>query len=179
MHVWVKNYTGWSQLSTNCIKCKVLCLGKHNLGVQHRLKSTLLRSSSVERGLGDLLDKISMSYIEMLGWLNRVSETEIKKSLSYYIQHFPGHNRSSVHFWFLQHIIDVDSLERSREFLKDDQRTRKPNVWKCLRDLGNSGESMLSQDLITMLQHLRDGYKEDGHSLFTGRNHMETMRGSG
>lgn len=66
----------------------------------------------MERGLGDLLDKMSMSYIEMLGWLNRVSQTEIKKSLSYYTQHFPGHNWSSVHFWFLQHITDVDSLER-------------------------------------------------------------------
>ena len=33
-------------------KCKVLHLGKHNPGVQHRLGSTWLESSSVERDLG-------------------------------------------------------------------------------------------------------------------------------
>ena len=35
-------------------KCKVLHLGKHNPGVQDRLGSTRLRSSSVERDLGVL-----------------------------------------------------------------------------------------------------------------------------
>ena len=33
-------------------KCKVLHLGKHNPGVQHRLGSTWLESSSVERDAG-------------------------------------------------------------------------------------------------------------------------------
>ncbi|GAB0202179.1 mitochondrial enolase superfamily member 1 [Grus japonensis] len=37
-------------------KCKVLHLGKHNPGVQHRLGSTQLESSSVERDLGVLVD---------------------------------------------------------------------------------------------------------------------------
>ena len=37
-------------------KCKVLYLGKHNPGMQHRLESTWLRSSSVERDLGVLAD---------------------------------------------------------------------------------------------------------------------------
>ncbi|PKU40516.1 rna-directed dna polymerase from mobile element jockey-like [Limosa lapponica baueri] len=38
-------------------KCKVLHLGKHNPGVQHRLGPTRLGSSSVERALGVLVDK--------------------------------------------------------------------------------------------------------------------------
>ena len=38
-------------------KCKVLHLGKHNPGVEHRLGSTRLGSSSVERDLGILVDK--------------------------------------------------------------------------------------------------------------------------
>jgi len=38
-------------------KCKILHLGKHNPGVQHRLGSTQLGSSSVERDLGVLVDK--------------------------------------------------------------------------------------------------------------------------
>jgi len=37
-------------------KCKVLHPGKHNSGVQHRLGSTQLGSSSVERDLGVLVD---------------------------------------------------------------------------------------------------------------------------
>ena len=43
-------------------KCKVLHLGKHNPGVQHRLGSTQLGSSSVERDLGVLVDnKLNVS----------------------------------------------------------------------------------------------------------------------
>ncbi|PKU49461.1 rna-directed dna polymerase from mobile element jockey-like [Limosa lapponica baueri] len=43
-------------------KCKVLYLGKHNPGVQHRLGSTWLGSNSVERDLGVLVDnKLNMS----------------------------------------------------------------------------------------------------------------------
>jgi len=42
-------------------KCKVLHLGKHNPGVQHRLGSTWLGSSSVERDPGVLVDnKLNM-----------------------------------------------------------------------------------------------------------------------
>ncbi|KAK4828102.1 hypothetical protein QYF61_023464 [Mycteria americana] len=41
--------------------CKVLYLGKHNPGLQHRLGSTGLGSSSVEKDLGDLVDKLKMS----------------------------------------------------------------------------------------------------------------------
>jgi len=37
-------------------KCKVLHLRKHNPGVQHRLRSTWLENSSVERDLGILVD---------------------------------------------------------------------------------------------------------------------------
>ncbi|GAB0176341.1 mitochondrial enolase superfamily member 1 [Grus japonensis] len=43
-------------------KCKVLHLGKHNPGVQHRPGSTQLGSSSVERDLGVVVDnRLNMS----------------------------------------------------------------------------------------------------------------------
>ena len=43
-------------------KCKIMHLGKHNPGVQHRLGSTWLESSSVEKDLGVLVDrKLNMS----------------------------------------------------------------------------------------------------------------------
>lgn len=41
-------------------KCKVLQLGKHNPGVQHKLGSTWLGSSSVEGGSGVLVDRLNM-----------------------------------------------------------------------------------------------------------------------
>jgi len=39
-------------------KCKVLHLAKHNPGVQYWLGSTLLRTNSVERELGVLVDHV-------------------------------------------------------------------------------------------------------------------------
>ena len=43
-------------------KCKVMHLGKHDPGVQYRLGSTWLDSSSVKRDLGVLMDrKLNMS----------------------------------------------------------------------------------------------------------------------
>ena len=38
-------------------KCKIMHLGTHNLGVQHRLGSTWLEGSSVERDLGVRWDR--------------------------------------------------------------------------------------------------------------------------
>ena len=49
-----------------------------------------------------------------------------------------------------------------------------------LRELGlfSFEKRRLRGDLITMIQYLKGGYKEDGDSLST-RNHMEKMRGNG
>ena len=49
-------------MNFNKDKCKVLHLEKHNPGVQNRLGSTWLGTSSVERDLGVLVDnKLNMS----------------------------------------------------------------------------------------------------------------------
>jgi len=50
---WVNN----NLMKFNKNKCKVLPLRKHNPGLCHRLGSTQLESSSVERALGVLVDK--------------------------------------------------------------------------------------------------------------------------
>ncbi|PKU47314.1 rna-directed dna polymerase from mobile element jockey-like [Limosa lapponica baueri] len=58
----LEEWTNKNLMKFNKDKCKVLHLGKHNLGVQQRLESTQLGSSSVERDLGVLVDnKLSMS----------------------------------------------------------------------------------------------------------------------
>jgi len=49
-----------------------------------------------------------------------------------------------------------------------------------LRELGlfNLEKRRLRQDLITVFQHFKGGYKEDGDSLFT-RSYTEKRRGNG
>ncbi|KAK4827691.1 hypothetical protein QYF61_020825 [Mycteria americana] len=75
-------------------KYKIWHLGKHNPGVQHRLGPTKLGSSSAERALGDLVDKLKMSEQcaaaakkanRMLGRINKGTPAEIKKLLSHSI----------------------------------------------------------------------------------------------
>ncbi|PKU49449.1 hypothetical protein llap_314 [Limosa lapponica baueri] len=52
--------------------------------------------------------------------------------------------------------------------------------WGRLRELGlfSFERRRLREDIITMFQYLKGGYKEDGDSLFT-RGHMEKTRGNG
>ena len=52
----LEEWTNKNLMKFNKDECKVLHLGKHNPGVQHRLGSTRLGSSSVERDLGVLVD---------------------------------------------------------------------------------------------------------------------------
>lgn len=56
----IKNFMKFSK-----DKCKVLRLGKHDPGVQHRMRSTWMESSCVERDLGSWWTSSSI-------WVNRV-----------------------------------------------------------------------------------------------------------
>lgn len=74
----------------------------------------------------------------------RVAPGEIKKSLSYYTQHFPDNNWNGVLTFGSCNTYQMwTGWSGSREAHKDDPRTRKPEVWKWLRELGNFGKSML------------------------------------
>ena len=65
LHVDLDRLEAWANknlMELNKDKCKVMHLGKHNPGVQHRLGSTWLGSSSLERDLGVLVGrKLNMS----------------------------------------------------------------------------------------------------------------------
>lgn len=79
---------GFQQGQFNKDKCKVLRLGKHNPGVQHRLESAQLVIIPVERALKVLVDhKFNMSeqwaaeakkVNRLLGYINKASPAEIK-----------------------------------------------------------------------------------------------------
>ncbi|KAK4827884.1 LOW QUALITY PROTEIN: hypothetical protein QYF61_022307 [Mycteria americana] len=104
-------------------KCKVLYLGKHNSGVHHRLGSTQLGRSSVERDPGVLVDnKLNMSEQcaaaakqanRMLGCINKAITSRDKEVIiSLYSALVRPQLEYCVQFWSLLYRKDVDRLER-------------------------------------------------------------------
>ncbi|KAK4826263.1 hypothetical protein QYF61_006710 [Mycteria americana] len=167
-------------------KCKVLHLGKHNPGVPHRLGSTRLGSSSIERDLGVLVDnKLNMSKQRaavakkanrMLGCINKGITSRDKEVIipldSVLVR---PHLEYCVQFWSPLYKKDVDRLGRvqgrATKMIKG--LGHLPHEER-LRELGlfSLEKKRLRGDLIAMVQYLKGGYQEDGGSLFT-RSHME------
>ncbi|KAK4810664.1 LOW QUALITY PROTEIN: hypothetical protein QYF61_007464 [Mycteria americana] len=118
-------------------KCKVLHLGKHNPGVHHRLGSTWLGSSSMERDLGVLVDnKLNMSEQcaavakkanRMLGCIKGI--TSIDKEVI-----IPLHSALATHGILCSVLIPAiqkrcgQAGEGPEKGHKDDQRTGKPAI---------------------------------------------------
>lgn len=173
-------------------KCKVLHLGKHNPGVQHRLGSTWLGSSSVERDLGFLVDsKLNMSEQcaatakkanRMLRCIYKgITSRDKEIIIPLYLALVRPHLKYCVQFWTLLCKKEVDRLERVQRratkmikglgSLPHEERLREPGLFSLEK-------RRLRGDLITMFQYLKGGYKEDGDSLFT-RSHMEKTRADG
>ncbi|GAB0182778.1 mitochondrial enolase superfamily member 1 [Grus japonensis] len=172
-------------------KCKVLHLGKHNPGVQHRLGSTRLESSSVERDLGVLVDsKFNMSEQcaaaakkanRMMGCINKgITSRDKEVIIPLYSVLVRPHLKYCVQFLSPLYKKDVDRLDRVQR-----RATRMIKGLGSLPYEGRLGElgsfslekRRVGGDLITMFQYLKGDYKEDGDSLFT-RSHMEKMKGN-
>ncbi|KAK4809950.1 LOW QUALITY PROTEIN: hypothetical protein QYF61_002907 [Mycteria americana] len=102
-------------------KCKVLHLGKHNPGAQHRLGSTRTWSSSVERDLGVMVDnKLNMSEQcatvakkanRMLGCINKGITSRNKVIIPLCSVLVRPHLEYCVQFWSQLYKKDVDRLE--------------------------------------------------------------------
>ena len=97
-------------------------LGKHNPGVQHRLGSTWLESSSVERDLGVLVDrKLNMSEQwaaaskkanRMLGCIKKgITRREKEVIIPLYSALVTPHLEYCVQFWSPLYKKHVDRLE--------------------------------------------------------------------
>ncbi|GAB0178463.1 mitochondrial enolase superfamily member 1 [Grus japonensis] len=120
-------------------KCKVLHLGKHNPGVQHRLGSTWLESSCVERDLGVLVDnKLNMSEQcaaaakqanRMLGCINKgITSRDKEVIIPLYAGLVRPHLEYHVQFWSLLCKKGGQAGEGPEKGHKDDQRTGKPAI---------------------------------------------------
>ena len=97
---------------------KIMHLGKHNPGVQYRLGSTWLESSSVERDLGVLVDrKLNMSEQcaaanRMLGCIEKgITSREKEVIIPLYSVLVRPHLEYCVQFWSPPYKKDVDRLE--------------------------------------------------------------------
>jgi len=168
-------------------KRKVFHLGKHNSEVQHRLVSTQLWNSPVERDQGVLVDKIYMSEQcaaaakkadRMLGCINKgIISRDKEVTIPLYSALVRLQREYCVRVWSLLYKKDVDKLERVQR-----RATKRIKGLGRLREMGlfslEKKKRRLRGDLITMFQYLKGGYKEDGDSVFT-RSHMDKTRGNG
>ena len=160
-------------------KCKAFHLGKHNPGVQHRLGSTWLGSSSVERDLGVLVDnKLNMSEQcaavakkanRMLGCINKgITSRDKEVIIPLYSALVRPHLEYCVQFWSLLCKKDVDTLERVQRratkmikglgSLPYEERLREPGLFSFEK-------RRLRGHLVTMIQYLKGDNKDDGDSL--------------
>ncbi|GAB0196661.1 mitochondrial enolase superfamily member 1 [Grus japonensis] len=152
-------------------KCKVLCLGKHNPGVQHRLGSTWLGSSSVERDLESWWTTSSMSdqcaaakkASRVLGCINKGITSRDKEVIPLYPVLVRPHLEYGVQFWSPPYKKDVDRLERvQRRATRMVQGLGSLPCEEGLREQGlfSLEKSRLRGDPITVFQHLKGSYKE-------------------
>jgi len=149
----------------------------------HRLGSTRLGSSSVERYLGILVDIRLIKSEQCAAAATKKANkgiTSRDKSLSYSTQCLSDHAWNTV-FCFGSHYTKKDRLERvQRRAPKMSKGLGSLPYEERLRELGlfSPQKRRLRGDLITMFQYLKGGYKECGDSLFT-RSHMGKMRDNG
>ncbi|PKU45151.1 hypothetical protein llap_4556 [Limosa lapponica baueri] len=173
-------------------KRRVLCLGKHNPGVKHRLGFTWLGSSYVEKDLRVLVDnKLNMSeqYAAapkeangILGCISKgITSRDKEVIIPLYSALVRPHLEYCVQFWSLLYKKVMDRLEKvQRRATKMIKGLQSLPYEERLRKLGlfSLEKRSLRGDLIAMFQYLKDGYREDGDSLFA-RSQMEKMRDNG
>lgn len=165
-----------NHIKYNKDKCKVLYLGKHKPGVQHKLGSTQLYSSFAERDLGVLADSNlnireqcptgAKKASKVLGCIKNVitiryKEVVIPLSTISICQATPGILCSvlvsDIH-------NNVGSLERvQRRDVKVIKGLRSLTYKERLRelDLFSFEKRRLRRNLIRTFRYLKDGYKEE------------------
>lgn len=175
-------------------KCKVLCLGSHSPGVQHRLGSTWLGTSSMKKSLEVLVDSklrtseqgaaVAKEVKRMLSYINKdIPTAERKKTFSHSSQLLSGHilnpefNFGSC---FTKEMQTSLTGPRERPQRCPSDREACLPYEERLRGLClfSPEKRRLRAYPITVFQYLKDDCKEDEDFLFIS-SHTENMRGNG
>lgn len=178
---WLEDWAERNKMSFNREKCKVVHLGRKNVGHTYRMGDSWLGSSTSEKDLGVVIDnKLNMSQQcetaarranAVLGCIRKsiISKTR-EVIIPLYSALVRPHLEYCVQFWAPHFQKDIDRLEQvQRRATKMIQGLQDMSYEDRLKELGlfSLGKRRLRGDMIAVFRYIKGCHREDGQELFS------------